>query len=246
MLGAKAGQRTRGKGGVPRVEQVHGRLADERRHESVHRIFIDLLGRSDLSHLAALHDHDAVAQAHCLHLVVRHVHGRGLDLALEPLQIVPGRVAQLGVEVGQRLVQQKDLGVSHEGAAQGDALALPARQLARVAIEVTGDAEHLGGPPHLLLDLLAGRPARLQREGDVLKHGPMGVEGVALEHHGDAAGPGGHVAVDPQISDVDLARRRSLQPCDHAQQGRLARAGGAEQDEKFSVADRQVHPIDRV
>src|SRR5206468_10325058 len=92
------------------------------------------------------------------------IYGRGLDLALEPLQVVPGRVAQFRVQVRQGLIQEKDLGIPHQGAAQGDALALPAGELARVAIEVSGDAEQLGGPPHPLLDLLAGRPARLERE----------------------------------------------------------------------------------
>src|SRR2546430_979388 len=149
-------------------------------------------------------------------------------------------------QVCQGLIQEKDLGIPHQGAAQGDALALPAGELARVAIEVSGDAEHLGGPPHLLLDLLAGRPARLEREGDVLEYGAVRVEGVALEHHGDPAGPGGHVAVHALVPDVDLARGGSLEPGDHAQQRRLPRAGGAEQDEEFAIANRQVHPVDRV
>jgi hypothetical protein len=39
--------------------------------------------------------------------------------------------AQLGVEVGQRLVEQEDLGVAHDGAAHRHALALAARELAR-------------------------------------------------------------------------------------------------------------------
>src|SRR4029077_3764442 len=116
------------------------------RHEGVDRFLVNLLRRSDLSYLAALHDYDAVAQSHRLDLIMRHVYGRGLDLALEPLQVVSGRVAQLRVQVRQRLVQEEDLGIPHQGTAQRDALALPARELARVAIEVAGDAEHLGGP----------------------------------------------------------------------------------------------------
>jgi hypothetical protein len=37
--------------------------------------------------------------------------------------------AQLGVEVGQRLVEQEHLGIAHDRAAHRDALALAARQL---------------------------------------------------------------------------------------------------------------------
>src|SRR5207247_1646160 len=162
MLGAEARKGPRRQRRVARVEQVHGRLPDEGRHEGVDRVLVDLLGR------------------------------------------------------------------------------------AGVTIEVSGDAEHLGGPPHLLVDLLAGRPARLEWEGDVLKHRAVRVEGVALEHHRDPPGPGGHVAVHALVPDVYLTRRRSLEPRDHAQQGRLPRAGGAEQDVEFAVENRQVHPVDRV
>src|SRR5205823_7447798 len=106
-------------------------------------------------------------------LIMRHVYRRGLDLALEPLQVVSGRVTQLGVEIRERLVQQEHLGVAHQRAAQGDALALAPRELARVAIEVTGDAEQLRRPPYLLVDLFTRHAGRLEREGDVLEYGAV-------------------------------------------------------------------------
>jgi hypothetical protein len=43
--------------------------------------------------------------------------------------------AQRRVEVRERLVEQEHLGVAHDGAADGDALALAARELARAAVE---------------------------------------------------------------------------------------------------------------
>src|ERR1041385_7268943 len=136
-------------------------------------------------------------------------------------RLARGNVAQLGVEIGQGLVQKKHLGIPHQGAAQRNALAFPARELTGVAIEVAGDAEHVGRPPHFLLELLPRRVARLEREGDVLEHGTVGVQGVALEHHRDSAGARRHVAVHALVADVDLARRGSLEPRDHAEQGRL-------------------------
>ena len=175
-----------------------------------------------------------------------HVHGGGPDLPLEPFQLVPGGVAQLGVEVGEGLIEEKDLGIPHEGATEGDALALPARELARITVEVAGDAEHIGRPPDLLRDLGARHPDRLEGKGDVLSDGPVGVEGVALEDHRDPPGPGRHVPVHALARDEDLARRGTLQPRDHAEQGRLAAAGGAEQDEQLALTDREVHAVDRV
>jgi hypothetical protein len=57
--------------------------------------------------------------------------------------------AQLGVEVGQRLVEQEHLRVAHDGAAHRDALALAAGQLARVAVQQRRQAEDLGGAADL-------------------------------------------------------------------------------------------------
>src|SRR5207247_5609505 len=104
-----------------------------------------------------------------------------------------------------------------------------AGELTRVAVEVAGDAEHLGRPPDLLLDLLTGRPDGLEGEGDVLEDGAVGVERVALKHHRDAAGPGRHVAVHPLAPDVDLARRGAVEPREPPPQRRLSPAGRAPQ-----------------
>ena len=52
--------------------------------------------------------------------------------------------AQLGVEVRERLVEQEHLRIAHDGAAHGDALALAAGELARIALEQGVEAEDLG------------------------------------------------------------------------------------------------------
>ena len=54
--------------------------------------------------------------------------------------------AQLGVEVGQRLVEQEELGVAHQRPAHRDALALAARQLAGLAVEQVVDLQELRDP----------------------------------------------------------------------------------------------------
>jgi hypothetical protein len=69
--------------------------------------------------------------------------------------------AQLGVEVGQRLVEQEHLRVAHDGAAHGDALALAAGELARLAVEQRREAEDLGGLGDARVDLGLRRFARI-------------------------------------------------------------------------------------
>jgi len=42
---------------------------------------------------------------------------------------------QFGVEIGERLVEQEHLWIAHDGAADGDTLALAAGKLTRIAVE---------------------------------------------------------------------------------------------------------------
>ena len=46
---------------------------------------------------------------------------------------MPDYLADTGVEIGQRLVQQQNTGIDRQGPAQGDALALAARELVNFA-----------------------------------------------------------------------------------------------------------------
>jgi len=104
--------------------------------------------------------------------------------------------AQLGVEVRERLVEQEQLGIAHDGAAHGDALALAARELARIASEQIVEAEDVGRLLHPLGDQRAVRLPQLQAEGHVVVHGLVRIERVVLEHHGDVAVARRHVVDD--------------------------------------------------
>ena len=87
---------------------------------------IDVLGRADLLKPSLVQHRDPVAQPHRLDLIVGDVDGRYADPLLKLLEVEPRGRAQLGVEVGQRLVEQEDLGLAHERAGQGDPLPLAA------------------------------------------------------------------------------------------------------------------------
>ena len=62
--------------------------------------------------------------------------------------------AQLGVEIGQGLVEQKDFGVAHDRAPHSDPLTLSAGELTRLAVEQLGDVEDTRGLLHAARDLL--------------------------------------------------------------------------------------------
>ncbi len=117
------------------LDEVHRRRADERRDEQVRRLAKEPLGRVDLlQHAVAQHSH-ALPEGHRLDLVVRDVDRRDAETFVEAGELRTHRHAELRVEVRQGLVHQERLRLAHHGATHGDALTLPARELARLAVE---------------------------------------------------------------------------------------------------------------
>ena len=211
-----------------RLKEVHAGAAEERRHEGVGRSLVELFWRGDLLELATRHDSDPMAHRHRLDLVVRHVDGGGAEPSLEAHDVSSGLHTKLGVEIGERLIHQEHLWISHDGPGECDSLALPARELAGLAIEQLAETERacslgdLGGARSCVHPLLA------ERELDVPRHRHVGIEGVALEDHRHVSVFGVDI-VDDVVADREAAVRDLLEACDHAQRGRLAAARGAEQ-----------------
>ena len=168
-------------------------------------------------------------------------------VAFEPLvqcgDLAAHRHAQLGVEVGQRLVEEEDARLAHDGAADRHALALAAGELRRTAVEQRVEAQKLRRRVDLALDLGTRRADVLESERHVLAHGHVRVQRVRLEHHGEPAIRGGHV-VDPRAVDHDVAARDLLEPADHAQERGLAAAGRPDEDDELAIGDREVHAVD--
>ncbi len=100
-----------------------------------------------------MHD-DAVGQRHRLDLVVGHEDHRGLHALVQLGEFDAGARAQAGVEVGERLVEQEGLGVADDGAADGDALALAAGELAGLAIDQVLELQRLRGSVDAAGDLV--------------------------------------------------------------------------------------------
>ena len=151
-------------------------------------------------------------------------------------------VTKLGVQVGQRLVHQEDLGVTHDGAADSDTLALAAGERLGLTVEVLGNAQNLGSRANLAVDLVLGNLLELERKCHVLVHRHIGVQSVALEHHGDVAVLGRHV-VDTLAVDEHIARGNVLQAGDHAHRRGLTAARGANEDNELLVVNGEVEVL---
>ena len=96
-------------------------------------------------HDAPLVEHaDPIGHGQRLDLVVRDEEGRIALSLLQVLQLHPQRLAQLGVQIRERLVHQEDPRVAHDRPADGHALHLAAGQACGLALQQMADAQHLG------------------------------------------------------------------------------------------------------
>src|SRR4051795_2116615 len=91
--------------------QVHWRRSEKRRHEGIGRIIINLARRAELPNPTPFDYRDPVTHPHRLDLIVGDVDCGGANPTLELLQFVAGRGPTLRIEIGQRLVEQKDIRV---------------------------------------------------------------------------------------------------------------------------------------
>ena len=163
------------------------------------------------------------------------VDGGRADLLLQLLDLAARLHAQLGVEVGERLVHQEHLRVAHERAAERDALLLAAGELARLAVQQRLELDRRRRAAHPRVDLVLRRLAPPQREREVVVDRHLRVQRVVLEDHRDVALARGD-AVDHALADADLALGDRLEPGEHPQRGRLAGARRPDQHEELAVA----------
>ena len=158
--------------------------------------------------------------------------------------------ARLAVQCAGGLVGQQDVGVVDEGAGDGHALHLAARHLSGALVELVSEA-HL---PQRLGGTAAALSARHARDGqgqfDVGEDGLVGDEVIALEHEADGVVAVGvpvpvGVAAGGDAVDDELAAVVAVEAADDVEQRGLARAAGAEDGDKFAVAQVEADPVER-
>ena len=110
----------------------------------VARRVVDFARRRDLAE-GAVHQHgDAVAERHRLLVVLRHIDDGRIVASQDARQFETHLVADLRVDVSQRVVEQHHARPSHQAARQRGALLLALRQRLRQVIEHMVDPQHAG------------------------------------------------------------------------------------------------------
>ena len=199
-------------------------------------------GRADLLEHPVAHDRHPVAERHRLGLVVRDVDRGDAHAVGQPGDLGAQVRAQLGVQVGQRLVHQEDRRVPGDRPAHRDPLPLAAGQLPGVAVQDLLDAQDAVAVSSTRGPCSSPGISKPQREADVLPAGHARVEGEVLEDHRHLPVAGcevvGVLAVEQQFAGGDV-----LQSRDHPQHGRFSAARRTEQHQELAWRDVQREPV---
>ncbi len=223
--------------------------ADERRDVLGRRTLEDMFGGVVLLDASVAHDGQPVTEGERLGLVVGDEHGREAESTVELVDLGPHLVAETGVEVAERFVEQDQVGSGDEAAGERDALLLATAELCRIAVEERSAIHEGRGllDPTALEALLD--PPRLEGVVDVLAHRHVRPQRVRLEHHADVALV--RRQVDPAFgvehrgrAEADLASARCFQAGEAPQRRRLAAPARTEEDEELALLDLEIEVVD--
>jgi hypothetical protein len=110
---------------------------------------------------------DTVCQRQRLDLVVGDVDHRVLQRLMQPLDFDAQLRTQLGVEVGQRFVEQEHVDIAHQARPIATRWRWPPESSAGLRFRQRLDLQDFGGARHALVDLRLRHLGNLQAEGQV-------------------------------------------------------------------------------
>ena len=191
------------------------------------RVLVERIPVGDLHHLAEIKHHYPVADVPHDGEIVRDEDQRQTHLGLQIHQQIDDLRLDRDIEGRDRLVADNQLRLVDDRPRDADALALPAGEFMRIAVDLVGQEPHLGHHrlhPLLHLGLLEVGAEGDQRLGDDLTHGHARVQGSQRVLEDDL-----HLA--PQIAHaaiVELGKILAQPDRAPATQGEQAQNGAAE------------------
>ena len=220
-------------------------VANEIGNKARGRPVVQRVGVIPLVQLPFVHDTDGVADGKGLQLVVRDEQGRGLGCLQDVAHFMRQALAQIDIQVGERLVQQQQLRAWCQGARQRNTLLLPTRKF-------MGEAALAAFQPDQCQNFLDACRAfggwqLMDAESHIAANVEMGEQRIVLEHHADASGFRRQLA---RGTAHDMARETDIAACDRfqaghrTQQGGLAATGGANQHADLTGVQPERHVVD--
>jgi hypothetical protein len=200
-------------------------------------------------HLACIHRHQPVEAFGLLHVGGGDDHAHGAAFAADTVDQVPELLARQRVDAGRRFVEDQQVGVVDQGAAEPEFLLHAARELARRARQ-EGLQAGAGGQLVDALAALCGVVAeQATEELQVLLDRQRRVEVASqtLRHVGDARANAVAVALARHVAAQHLQATllQLARAGKQRQQARLADAVGTDQADHATGRDRQRDVVER-
>ena len=198
-----------------------------------------------LGELLVVEEYEVAVEFLCNHEVVRDDDDGGLEHGTHVVDQREQVSTVVVVETGGRFVHQEEFRVHGPRPCDGDALLHAHAQLVGEHVREFADAHQVHGHLDLFLDFCFGPyPVIAERERDVVDHSQVRDEGCVLEHVPDLPlgdfERGEALCRDVFAEVVDMAFERARKPCNHAEDGALAFAGGASDANRFAQFECQV------
>ena len=199
--------------------------------------------------LAVVHRHQPIEALRFVHIGRRDHHAHLRPAGADCVDQIPELAARQRVDAGRRLVENEQIRIVDQRAAQAELLLHAAGQLAgRAVLEriERGGGQELGDPGAALGRRLPEQPAE---EIDVLKHAQRRIKiaAEALRHVGDARAQALEVrrCWPLAIEDDDLSALDRAHAGNERQQGRLADAVRADHADHLARRDLDGHIVER-
>jgi hypothetical protein len=202
---------------------------------------VDRRRRPALDDAPEIHYRDAVAEMPDDAEVVRDEQHRQVELAAQAQEQIDDLRLDRHVERGDRLVADEEVGLHGERAGDGDALALPAGELVRIAADIVRiEPDRLEPCPRDLAGLLSFHEPVRQRpleDGLADAHARVERRERVLEHGLDPRRQLAAVRRDRAAVEKHATLARHQDAGDDAAEGRLAAARLADEAERLAARD---------
>jgi hypothetical protein len=193
--------------------------------------------------LSVFHEDDTVGDGEGFFLVVGDVDGGAAGGFADSADFGAHFEAELGVEIGEGLVEEEAIGLGGEGAGESGTLLLAAGEGIGFAVGIAIELDEVKD----FIDALAARSMiavfQAWAEIDVLADGHVGPEGVILKAHDSAA------LFGAEFSDVAAVKEDSAggggeEAGDDAEEGAFAAAAGAEEEKELAGLNMKIDGIE--
>src|SRR5579859_6649533 len=199
---------------------------------------INFAWRSDLLERTIAEQRDTIGKRHGLVLIVGDKEKSNADFALQRFQFALHLFAKIGVERGERLIEQQELRTINQRASERDALLLPAAEGRGPRIGEAAHLHHAQSLFHAAGDFRFWGGLDSQAVRHVFANVQVREERIILKDGVHAALVWGK-RVQALAAHPDFSGRRLLEAGDQPEQRGLARATLTQQREEFTSGNLQ-------